>query len=184
MIERLILLKTRKFSGAAELRDVLKSDNSLRQEIETLSKHFLGRSVSGCGNCYFDRYMELVNIKKMEESTFKIRAGTVLYDPVNQDADKILTANNCTDELALYHLKHNPGCRKHFYQLPDNLGELIENLGNPKLEEPLNEEDAEIIEKIKQQLSSGVALKAIKEELQREGYTVRKTAELIRLAKA
>ncbi|MCL1936818.1 MAG: hypothetical protein FWF52_00275 [Candidatus Azobacteroides sp.] len=126
MIERLEALKSKKFSNATELRNALKNDSQLRNEVEALSKYFLGRSVSGCGNCFFDAYMELINRKKMEEkSKFQLPRGIVLYDPINKDANKILTAANCTDELALYHLKYNPNCRKYFSGLPENIDELI-----------------------------------------------------------
>jgi hypothetical protein len=127
MINRLHLLKSKKFDRASDLIDALKNDLTLRHEVEVLAKYFLGRSVSGCGNCYFDAYMELVNKKEMKETKFKVRAGAVLYDPVNKDAGKILTMANCTDELALYHLKHNPNSRKYFSVLPENLEELLEN---------------------------------------------------------
>jgi hypothetical protein len=112
------------------LTDALKNDAALRHEVEVLAKHFLGRSVSGCGNCYFDAYMELVNKREMKETKFRVRAGAVLYDPVNKDAGKILTAANCTDELALYHLLHNPNCRKYFSVLPENLDELLESVNS------------------------------------------------------
>jgi hypothetical protein len=84
---------------------------------------------SGCGNCFFDAYMELINIKNMEETKFQVKRGVIIYDPVNQDAGKILTFSNCTDELALYHLKHNPGCKKYFSVLPENIDELLEEYG-------------------------------------------------------
>jgi hypothetical protein len=127
MIERLKALQSKRYSGTADLNEALKSDSGLRNEISALSRHFLGRSVSGCSNCFFDAYMELFYLKGMEEKTkFKIKRGVVLYDPINQDAGKLLTAANCTDELALYHLKFNPNCRRFFYELPDNVDALIE----------------------------------------------------------
>jgi hypothetical protein len=127
MTDRLHLLKSKKFDRASDLIDALKNDLTLRHEVEVLAKYFLGRSVSGCGNCYFDAYMELVSRREMKETKFKVKAGAVLYDPVNKDAGKILTMANCTDELALYHLRHNPNCRKYFSVLPENLEELLEN---------------------------------------------------------
>jgi hypothetical protein len=126
VLERLILLKSKKYSCAADLREALKNNADLRNEVNALSRYFLGRSVSGCSNCFFDAYMELINFKNMEKSKFQIRRGAVLYDPINKDVSKILTAANCTDELALYHLKLNPNSRKYFSELPDNVDELIE----------------------------------------------------------
>jgi hypothetical protein len=182
MIERLKKLKAKKIPSAAELRNILKNDTQLRHEVEVLTKHFLGRSVSGCGNCFFDAYVELINLKKMQESKFKIVRGAVLYDPVNRDADKILTANNCTDELALYHLRHNPICRKYFALLPDNIDELLEE--KPDQEKEPTEEEREIIEEIRKSILAGTPLKDIKEKLQERGFTIRKIAFLVKLAKA
>jgi hypothetical protein len=61
MIERLRILKSKKFSSATELQNALKNDHNLRREIEVLSARFLGRSVSGCGNCFFDPIWNLVD---------------------------------------------------------------------------------------------------------------------------
>lgn len=163
MIERLNILKSKKFSSATDLREALKNDTTLRNEVELLSKRFLGRSVSGCGNCFFDAYMELINLKKMEEkSKFQVKRGAVLYDPVNQDAGKVLTAANCTDELALYHLKNNPNARKFFSTLPDDVDDLIENFGKKEDKkqsgkEPvvLSEVEQAEIEPVKAALASG-----------------------------
>jgi hypothetical protein len=184
MKKRLEILKSKKYPAASELRNALKSNSELRQEIETLTKHFLGRSVSGCGNCHFDAYMDLINLKKMNETKFKVKHGAVLYDPVNQDLNKVLTANNCTDELAIYHLKHNPGSRKYFSVLSENVDELIAGLGNPEESDEPTEEEKAVIEAIKQAIASGVALKEIKEGLREKGLTVRKADALVKLAKA
>ena len=138
MIDRLIILKSKQFGNAKELQSALKNDYSLRHEVDVLAKHFLGRSASGCSNCYFDAYMELINIKKMEtKSKFQLMRGALLYDPVNKDVSRILTFHSCTDELALYHLKHNPNCRKYFSVLPDDVDDLIEDYEEkPKAHRP------------------------------------------------
>lgn len=168
MIERLNILKSKKFPSATDLREALKNDTGFRNEVKTLSKRFLGKSVSGCGNCFFDAYMELINIKNMkEESKFQVIRGKVLHDTVNQDVSKILTYANCTDELALYHLKHNPNARKFFSTLPDDVDELIENYGkevkksNGKEPIELSETELAEIEPVKAALASGKAQKSI-----------------------
>jgi len=133
MIERLKILQSKTFASYAELRDALKNDRELRNEVMELSRYFLKRSVSGCSNCFFDAYMELFNIKNMEDKIrFQIKRGAVLYDPVNKDVNKILSALNCTEELALYHLKNNPDSREYFSVLPDNVDELIAGMDKPK----------------------------------------------------
>ena len=61
----------------------------------------------------------------MDERKYKIRAGAVIYDAVNQDAGKVMTNANCTDELAEYHLLTNPNSRKYFVDLPENIDEIL-----------------------------------------------------------
>jgi hypothetical protein len=185
MIERLNILKSKKFSDATQLRNALKNDTALRHEVEVLTKRFLGRSVSGCGNCFFDAYMELINIKNMEETKFQVKRGAVIYDPVNQDAGKILTFSNCTDELALYHLKHNPGCKKYFAVLPENIDELLEEYGKEE-KKPVGLSETELaeIEPVKVALASGKTQKSIAEELKAKGYLGRVVSKIIASAKA
>ena len=126
--------KAKAYTRPSDLTAALERDSGLRNEISSLSRYFLKRSVSGCGNCYFDACMELIHLKNYMETRFKLLRGVVLYDPIALDAGKILTAANCTEELALYHLKFNPSCRKHFYELPEDVDELIKNYrtGTPR----------------------------------------------------
>ena len=110
MIERLKALQADKgqFSNSRELTKSLKTNQALRNEIKTLSRAFLHKEVSGCNNCYFDVYMELINLsteKVMKESQFELKRGKLLRDIVNFDISKNMTQGNITDELALYHLK-------------------------------------------------------------------------------
>ena len=191
MIEKLFLLKSKKFNNANELRDALKNDNQLKHEVEVLAKHFLGRSVSGCGNCFEDAYWELINIKNMEEKKFKVKAGAVLYDPVNKAVDKILTAANCTDELALYHLKHNPNCKKYFSVLPEDVDELVENFEGKEPKAPenpkqiiLGEKEVADIEFVKTEFAAGKTKKEIVEALKTKGYSGKIIGKILSSAKA
>jgi hypothetical protein len=128
MIERLNILKSKRYLNYGELSEALKKDDTLRKEVHALGKHFLGRIISGCSNCLFDAYIQLINFKVMEEKKFQVKRGVILYDPISQDAGKILTAANCTDELALYHLKNNPDARRYFSVLPDDVDELLSKI--------------------------------------------------------
>lgn len=132
MIERLITLQEnrKQFANSDELFNCLKTDTALRNEIEALSKAFFRKTVSGCSNCYFDAYIQLISLKieiAMEKikCLFLLLAGALLQDSVNQNIDLACSNANITDDLALYHLKTNPNCRVLFQTVPDNLEELL-----------------------------------------------------------
>ena len=193
MIERLNILKSKRYPSAAELKNAMDKDAGLRNEVNSLSRHFLHRSVSGCSNCFFDAYIELINLKNMKEKKFQVKRGAVLYDPVNQDASKILTAANCTDELALHHLKNNPNSRKYFSVLPDDVDELIEKFvtgtpttktGNEKKEIVLGETELAEVELVKAALAEGKTQKSIVEDLKTKGYSNQVLGKIMALAKA
>lgn len=132
MIERLITLQEnrKQFANSDELFNCLKTDTALRNEIEALSKAFFHKIVSGCSNCYFDAYIQLISLKidiAMDKlkCAFLLLAGALLQDSVNQNIDLACSNANITDDLALYHLKTNPNCRDLFQTVPDNLEELL-----------------------------------------------------------
>jgi len=133
MIERLktLQLNRNQFSTPDELITFLKNNETLRNEIETLSKVFFHKSVSGCSNCYFDAYIQLISLKiniAMEKiiCQFLLLAGALLHDVINFDNDLLMSNANITDDLSLYHLKTNPNCRQYFQTLPENVDELID----------------------------------------------------------
>jgi len=147
MIERLktLQLNRNQFSTPDELITFLKNNETLRNEIETLSKVFFHKSVSGCSNCYFDAYMQLISLKiniAMEKlkCVFLLLAGALLHDVINFDNDLLMSNANITDDLSLYHLKTNPKCRQYFQTIPENVDELIEAYKLPG-EEILSETD-------------------------------------------
>lgn len=132
MIERLITLQEnrKQFANSDELFNCLKTDTALRNEIEALSKAVFHKIVSGCSNCYFDAYIQLISLKidiAMDKlkCAFLLLAGALLQDSVNQNIDLACSNANITDDLALYHLKTNPNCRVLFQTVPDNLEELL-----------------------------------------------------------
>jgi hypothetical protein len=138
-------LNRNQFSTPDELITFLKNNETLRNEIETLSKVFFHKSVSGCSNCYFDAYMQLISLKiniAMEKlkCVFLLLAGALLHDVINFDNDLLMSNANITDDLSLYHLKTNPNCRQYFQTLPENVDELIEAYQLPG-EEVLSETD-------------------------------------------
>lgn len=162
MIRRLKILQAnkRQFPSRKELSESLKNDKALRKEVETLSKAFLYRSVSGCGNCYMDAYLELVNlpIEKMmqkQECLFELQRGKLLRDVINLDVSLNMTQANITNELSLYHLKTNPKSKQFFSRLPDNLDELLDGYKLPGEDSSLTEDELQLIDEIAVLLKAG-----------------------------
>jgi hypothetical protein len=122
LIERLENLKsTRKqFGKGAELFSFIQTNVQFKNEIVSLSKHFLNKIVGngGCSSCVFDAYFELLNLKDLPmETNYRLRAGVILRD-VNGDSSKMMSNANITDDLAKYHLESNPKCAKFFEKMP------------------------------------------------------------------
>jgi len=130
-----ILLQSKgQFKNSTELSFRLENDFEFRKIIERLSKLYLGRIVSGCSNCYFDAYMELIHFSKTkamekDKCLFSLRAGAVLEDI---DGNKTTTNVNLTNKLAIYHLKRTPSYIKYFTKIPENLDELLNPVKKPK----------------------------------------------------
>lgn len=61
-----------------------------------------------------------------QKTEFHLLAGALLQDVENGNPKYICSNANLTDELALYHLKTNPDCRRLFQGLPENVDALIE----------------------------------------------------------
>ena len=129
-IDRLVELqrnRKRHIYGSA-LDFALRNDNVLRGEIDFLAEKFLNKKIAGCINCYTDAYFELLTLdKKMaiekQKCVFRLRAGALIKD-VNGDRSKMMSNHNITNELALYHLRTNPHCRR-FFDKPDDLDAAI-----------------------------------------------------------
>ena len=129
-IDRLVELQRnrKRYINGSALDFALRNDNVLRGEIDFLAEKFLNKKISGCINCYTDAYFELLTLdKKMaiekQKCVFRLRAGALIKD-VNGDRSKMMSNHNITNELALYHLRTNPHCRK-FFDKPDDLDAAI-----------------------------------------------------------
>ena len=66
----------------------------------------------------------LRSIRRKLTVHFDVNRGVLLID--ESDPSKIYTTLNLTDEIALHFLSTQPETRKHFYLLPPNVDELIE----------------------------------------------------------
>ncbi|MDR1335738.1 MAG: hypothetical protein LBK22_02785 [Tannerella sp.] len=198
MLERLRKLQETRgqYGNARQLTSVLASDYSLRREVEALSRYFLNRPVSGCGNCHADACTELLTLPieiaieiamKKQESRFELIRGKLLRDARNLDVSLNMTQANITDKLALYHLKTNPGCKKFFIRLPEDWEALVEayiipgdETGQPE-DKPENPEDAAaqaeaeaaLVAEIAAALNAGVSKTKLREQFK----TVEKVGE-------
>jgi hypothetical protein len=133
MIERLMAIQALRplFNDGRSLHERVQQDGELQREISELARHYLGREVRGCSNCYSDALFELLTLNieramQKEECKFKLRGGKLLLDAVNGDVSKAMTQANISDELALYHLKTNPYCEEYFEELPADWKEQVE----------------------------------------------------------
>lgn len=173
MIERLRAIQALRplFNDGRSLNTRLQQDGELQREISELARHYLGREVRGCTNCYSDALFELLTLNieramQKEECKFKLRGGKLLLDAVNGDVSKAMTQANISDELALYHLKTNPYCEEYFEELPADWKEQveafdIETMGGGKGKSNSEEFDPEqyraIIDEMKEDLKGGMS---------------------------
>lgn len=128
MIERLDILKEnrKQYANAQAVFDAFKNE-AFKIEVTELASYFLGRKITGCKNCFFDAYMELINLsteKAMgkENCQYELLAGALLQDP-NGNTDKNVSNSNITNELAEYHLNINPDCVRFFQRMPEKVVE-------------------------------------------------------------
>ena len=165
------------FNDGRSLHERVQQDGELQREISELARHYLGREVRGCSNCYSDALFELLTLNieramQKEECKFKLRGGKLLLDAVNGDVSKAMTQANISDELALYHLKTNPYCEEYFEELPANWKEMVENFdidtigkGKSNSEEFDPERYRAIIDEMTEDLKGGMSKNKLIEKL-------------------
>lgn len=105
----------------------LETNTEAKKEIRALYKAYFHRDISGCGWCLLSGHLELIKLKPTitMQAEYKLKAGTVLHDPINKDVSKMLTPLRLTEELALYHLAFNPRAVRFFTQIPPDINERI-----------------------------------------------------------
>lgn len=113
----------------ADVRRLIASSVDFRKETEHLYVSIFRRHLNkSCGDCWFDAYILImrgdpVKLKVMQNKRYDLRAGAVLVDP--KDPTKTITTKNMTDELAIYHLRIHPTCKRLFSVLPENWEEEV-----------------------------------------------------------
>ena len=97
--------------------------------LRSLSREFLHKEVRGCGFCLMSAHFEIMkyDMAKAKELTteYALIPGIVLHDPINKDFNKILSPRNMSEELALYHIAHNPNALTYFARVPADLDERL-----------------------------------------------------------
>ena len=77
----------------------------------------------GCSTCYIEAIFKIIKFTKMASSKYQLKQGVLLQ--AFGDASKVMTNANITDDLAEYHLSHNPACAKYFAVLPTALPKAV-----------------------------------------------------------
>lgn len=180
MINRVEKLKELRgqFANARELSAFLLKNNEVKKEIEMLTSSLLNRKLGGCGNCYFDAFIELIlmNMETIEKKTnclFQLRRGALLRDI---DASKNMTQSNISNELSIYHIKRNKNVLKYFTKYPDNIEDLIKiSDGNYEAEnetEPqgFTDEEKQAIDEIAKLMANGVNRTNIRKDYVKKGF--------------
>jgi hypothetical protein len=119
-------------------------DVSLVEDIFKAYKHIMNKAWSvTCKSCYFDCFATLYSftlknnktLEEMENKLYELPKGRLLQAFPRGSYDKNMTNSNCTNELAEWHLKNNPGCEKYFSKLPIDWRERCQLAAEAELEE-------------------------------------------------
>lgn len=115
--------------SAAEVRGLITRSADFRTETEKLYRSIYHKPLNkSCGDCWIDAYVLIMRgdpekLKAMQKKRYDLRAGAVLVD--TKDPTKTATTHNITDELAIYHLRIHPTCKRLFNLLPENWEEEV-----------------------------------------------------------
>ncbi len=106
---------------------------STKQQISDIYLRVFRKRPKGCDSCWMDAMIQIasldtVKLMKILECEFAMQAGIVIYDCKAKEPDsaKIMSHQNVTNELAIYHLAMNPGIEKYFYRLPEDWQERVD----------------------------------------------------------
>lgn len=151
---------------AAEVRSLIASSPAFRAETERIYYSIYRKRLNkSCGDCWLDAYILIMRgdrekQKNMINKRYDLRAGAVLVDP--KDPTKTATTHNITDELAIYHLRIHPTCKRLFSVLPENWEEEV--YGKHEDDSDLESMSAEKAEKEKAEAEAAEAERLAKEK--------------------
>lgn len=88
------------------------------QKIKAVYRQLTGEILRiNCHTCYVEALFKIKKIMEKKSCSYRLKPGALLR--AFGDESKTCTNNNLTDELAEYHLRTNPGCRKLFSIVPE-----------------------------------------------------------------
>lgn len=134
--------------GSAEVRTLIRESISFRRQLEELYERYFHRRMNkGCTSCWLDAYALLMRydiqkLSAMVDRKFELKAGALLIDVKEGRNDLMATHHNLTDELALYHLRTNPKCIRHFSKYPENWEALAQAEAETEASKPAEETKA------------------------------------------
>ncbi len=73
---------------------------------------------STCDTCLIEAIFKILSLMEKKPCSYRLQKGALLR--VMGDESKTCTNDNLTDELAEFHLRTNPGCRKYFTVISAN----------------------------------------------------------------
>lgn len=143
-------------ASSAAIRALIREDRGFRGQLEALYERYFHRKLNkGCTNCWLDAYVLLMRfdigkLKSMAARKFELKAGALLIDVKSGRNDLMATHHNLTDELALYHLRTNPKCIKHFSKYPANWESLAKGTAEEVVQPAEGHDAAENTEEVVQ----------------------------------
>lgn len=88
-----------------------------KAKIRTVYRLLTGEKVRpSCSTCYIEALLVINKKSRMEPCKYHLKEGRRLM--ARGDWSKIMTNKNITNELAEWHLKHNPRCVNQFDRMP------------------------------------------------------------------
>lgn len=134
-------------------------------KIRAVYKTLTGESVSSCRTCLLEALLIINKRNEMGPCKYLLKEGARLV--AFGDYSKNCTNRNITNELAEWHLSHNPTCARLFARMPESILpgpivakvipsiESVESTEITKDEEPeLHSEPAALVEKAKRKYPS------------------------------
>jgi hypothetical protein len=149
--------------------------DKIRLAYHALTGEYLRNS---CSTCLIEALFIIRKIMEQKTSKYELKPGAVLE--AFSDPSKVMTRLNTTDELAEWHLKHNPGVIKFFSRVPTE--NIVEVPGTNRTAQPGS--DNESVSQAEKNAAVDAERKEKAEELEAERALKTNELETEREAKA
>jgi hypothetical protein len=91
-----------------------------RDKIRSAYRELTGENLTtNCSTCLIETLFKIKKLMEKQPCKYLLKPGALLQ--AFSDVDKTCTNANLTDELAEWHLKHNPGTRCLFSRIPEEV---------------------------------------------------------------